>query len=219
MFIGHFAVALAAKKAAPKTSLATLFLSVQLVDLLWPIFLVLGIEHVRIDPGNTAVTPLDFYHYPFTHSLLAVIIWSFGFGVLYFLFKRYKTGALVVGAGVFSHWLLDALTHRPDLPLFPGSSVNIGLGLWNSLPGTIVVELSLFVGCLAIYLRQTRARNRIGNIALWSFIGFLLITWIANLFGPPPPSENAIGYVGLAMWLFVPWAMWIEKNRENIVTR
>jgi membrane-bound metal-dependent hydrolase YbcI (DUF457 family) len=215
MFIGHFAVALAAKKAAPKTSLATLFLSVQLVDFLWPIFLVLGIEHVRIDPGNTAVTPLDFYNYPFTHSLLAALLWSAGFGVLYFLIKRYKTGALVVGAGVFSHWILDAITHRPDLPLYPGSATYIGLGLWNSVPATIIVELSLFVGGILLYLRTTGASNRSGRIALWSLVAFLIVVWISNLLGPPPPSETAIGYLGLAMWLFIPWGMWIEKNRSN----
>src|SRR3989339_132004 len=117
MFIGHYAVALAAKKGAPKVSLGTLFIAAQLVDLLWPLFLLLGLEHVRIDPGNTAFTPLDFYDYPITHSLVGAVGWSMLLGGVYYGFRRERKSAVVIGLVVFSHWILDLITHRPDLPL------------------------------------------------------------------------------------------------------
>src|SRR3989339_1594487 len=120
MFIGHYAVALAAKKGAPKASLGTLFIAAQLVDLLWPLFLLLGLEHVKIDPGNTAITPLNFNDYPLSHSLLMSIVWSLLFGGVYYLIKRNKKTSVILGLCVFSHWVLDFITHRPDLPLAPG---------------------------------------------------------------------------------------------------
>ncbi len=216
MFIGHYAVALAAKRAAPRVSLGTLFLSVQLADLLWPIFLLMGLEHVRIDPGNTVVTPLDFYDYPITHSMTASLGWSLLFGLIYFFIRRYPRGAWIVAAGVFSHWVLDAIVHRPDLPLVPGGAVRVGLGLWNSLPGTVVVELGLFVIGTVLYLRATPAKDRIGRYALWSLLALLVLLYMANLTSPPPPSEMAIAIVGLGGWLFVPWAYWIDRHRKSV---
>ena len=132
MFIGHYAVALGAKKISPTVSLGTLFPASQFIDLLWPIFLLLGLEHVRIDPGNTVFTPLDFYDYPISHSLLAVLGWSLGFGLLYYAVQRSGRNALILGALVLSHWVLDFISHRPDLPLIPGMETRVGLGLWNS---------------------------------------------------------------------------------------
>jgi len=213
MFIGHYAVALAAKSARSSISLATLFVASQLVDLVWPIFLLLGVEHVRIDPGNTAFTPLDFYHYPFTHSLLFAFLWSVGFAGIYWILKRDIRGASVIGACVASHWLLDLLTHGPDLPLAPGSSMFFGLGLWNNPIATIAVELGMFVVGIWMYLRVTQPRNRMGDVAFWGLIAFFVMIWAGNIFGPPPPSANAIAIAGNAMWLFVLWAWWIERNR------
>jgi membrane-bound metal-dependent hydrolase YbcI (DUF457 family) len=151
MCIGHFAVGFAAKKLTPKISLGTLFLSVQLVDLLWPAFLILGWERVRIDPRNTVATPLDFYDYPVTHSLVGTACWALILGTAYYLFRHYLRGALVLGAGVLSHWVLDAIVHRPDLPILPRIGPYVGLGLWNSLIGTVTVELGLFVLGVALY--------------------------------------------------------------------
>lgn len=215
MFIGHYAVALAAKKAAPNTSLGTLLISVQLVDLLWPIMLLLGLEHVRIDPGNTAVTPLDFYDYPITHSLIGAIGWSVAFGLLYFAIRRYKRGALVVGLGVFSHWILDLITHRPDLPLGFGGDVFFGFGLWNSLAGTLVVELAILAIGLAVYLRSTAAKDRVGSYGFWLLTVLLSILYVGNMFGPPPPSVPAIVVAGLGAWLFVIWAYVVDRHRKN----
>lgn len=216
MFIGHYAVALAVKKAAPRTSLGTLLISVQLVDLLWPIMLLLGLEHVRLDPGITVVTPLDFYDYPITHSLVGAVGWSAAFGLLYFAIRRYKREALVVALGVFSHWLLDLITHRPDLPLGLGGSAYFGFGLWNSFVGTVVVELAILILGLFLYLRSTNPRDRVGVYGFCSLTIFLLLLYFANLFGPPPPSVEAIAYAGLGGWLFVLWAYWVDRHRTNV---
>lgn len=217
MFIGHFAVGFAAKKAAPKTSLGTLILSVQLLDLLWPILLILGIEHVHIQPGNTAFTPLDFYDYPISHSLLAVIAWGALFGILYYALQRYTRGAWIVAAGVVSHWILDYVTHRPDLPLMPGQTTYVGLGLWNSVLATLIVEGFLFALGVFLYVRTTEATDRIGRIAFWTLVVLLALLWIGNAFGSAPPSEDVLGWIGLATWLFVPWGYWIDRHRKPCV--
>jgi len=214
MFIGHYAVALAAKRAAPRTSLATLFAAAQLLDLAWPLLLILGIERVRIAPGDTAFTPLDFESYPWTHSLLAVAVWAVAFALLYRRRSNDTQAAIVVGALVMSHWLLDLLTHRPDLPLAPGGGVRVGLGLWNSVPGTLAVEGTLFVLGVAAYATGTRARNRTGAVAFWALVVFLAVVHLGNAFGPPPPSARAVAWLALAIWLFLPWAAWIDRNRE-----
>ncbi|MFA6440092.1 MAG: hypothetical protein WCX28_12335 [Bacteriovoracaceae bacterium] len=213
MFLGHFAVALAVKKVAPKISLATLFVAAQLVDLLWPVFLLLGWEHVRIDIGNTAVTPFDFYDYPITHSLVGVIGWSVLFGGLYYSRKRLSRESAVVALVVFSHWVLDLLTHRPDLPLLDNTSMKFGLGLWNSMGGTIFTEVGIFVAGAYLYYRFTSAKNKKGTYALASLLVFLLVMHLGNLFGPPPPNVEMIAVAGNAMWLFVLWGWWIDKNR------
>lgn len=216
MFIGHYAVALAAKKAAPRVSLGTLFLSAQFLDLLWPIFLLLGLEHVRIDPGNTAFTPLDFYDYPISHSLVTVLLWSLAFVLIYNVARRYSRGAWILGACVFSHWVLDFITHRPDMPISPWTTAYVGLGLWNSVPGTIIVEGALFLIGVVLYARSTVAADRTGRYAFWILIGFLTLGWIVNMLSPPPPSETAIAFGGLAFWLIVPWGYWIDRHRRSI---
>jgi hypothetical protein len=214
MFIGHYAIALGAKKVAPQLSLGTLFLATQLVDLLWPLFLLLGIEHVRIDPGNTVMTPLDFYDYPVTHSALGALLWGVLIGGTYLAFNKSVRNAIVIALLVFSHWLLDLLTHRPDLPLVPGTAARFGLGLWNSFLGSIVVEVGLFVGGIVLYLRATRAKDRIGRYAFWSLIGVLALIHLGNVFGPPPPDTRMIAYAGNALWLFVAWAYWADRHRQ-----
>jgi membrane-bound metal-dependent hydrolase YbcI (DUF457 family) len=214
MFIGHFALGFAAKKVAPKPSLGTLFLATQFIDLLWPLLLLLGLERVLIEPGNTVVTPLNFTHYPISHGFLSVIIWGVLVGGLYFVFKKDKKAALWLGILVLSHWILDLLTHRPDLPLLPGSDLKVGLGLWNSLFATILVEGGLFAFGVYYYLKITRAKNKTGVWALWSLVAFLLVIYTSNLFGPPPPEAGPIAYLGFAQWLLIAWGYWIDKNRE-----
>ncbi|HEX8616153.1 MAG TPA: hypothetical protein VF911_01095 [Thermoanaerobaculia bacterium] len=213
MFIGHHAAGFAGKRLAPHVSLGTLFFAATFLDLLWPILLLLDLEHVRIDPGNTAFTPLDFYDYPISHSLVTVLGWSVAVAVVYRIVRKTWNGAAIVGAAVLSHWVLDFVTHRPDLPLWPGGPL-VGLGLWNSVAATIVVEALLFVATLALYLRTTVARDRTGSVALWSLVGFVVIIYIANVTSPPPPSANAIAWAALAAWVFVPWGVWIDRHRR-----
>lgn len=215
MFIGHFAVALGAKKAAPKTSLGTLFLAVQLADLLWPIFLLAGLEQVRIVPGETRFTPLDFVSYPYTHSLIAELLWGAVLGGGYFLLRRNLRAAVVLALCVPSHWLLDFISHRPDMPIVPGGP-RYGLGLWNSVPATLAVEIALYVLGVAVYLKATRASNRTGVYALWSLLVFLFLVYLANAFGPPPPSVTALSFTALALWLTIPWAAWADRHRQPL---
>jgi membrane-bound metal-dependent hydrolase YbcI (DUF457 family) len=212
MLIGHVAVALGAKKAAPKTSLGTLLLAAQLPDLLWPLFLMLGWERVRIVPGITAVSPLDFVSYPFTHSLLADFGWGLLLAGLYLVIKKNRRGAFVIWACVLSHWLLDFISHRPDLPLYPGSRL-VGLGIWNSVSVTLLVEGGLFVAGAMIYSRVTRPRDKAGEYSYKTFIALLVLIYLASLVGPPPPSVNAVEWAGVLSWLFLAWAYWIDDHR------
>ncbi|HEX6903061.1 MAG TPA: hypothetical protein VF789_25310 [Thermoanaerobaculia bacterium] len=215
MFIGHFALGMGAKKMVPEVSLGTLFLAGQFADLLWPTLLLAGVEVVRIQPGVTAVTPLDFVRYPYSHSLLALLVWAVLFSLAYLAFHRSRTAAAVtLGALVLSHWLLDFVVHRPDLPLTLGGSELFGLGLWDSLPATLAVELTLFAAGVALYARSTEALDRQGRWGFWSLVAFLLIVYFANLFGPPPPSVDAVAWTTQAMWLLVLWGWWVDRHRR-----
>ena len=208
MFVGHTALALASKARVPDAPLALLITAVFALDLLWPVFLLLGIERVRIEPGNTAFTPLAFDAYPWSHSLLLACVWG---ALLALVSLRHR---LLVGALVVSHWVLDLVTHRPDLPLWPGRSPRLGLGLWNSVAAPLMVEGLLFGAAIFLYLRASRARDRIGSFALWSLLLFQAMIWLSGPWSPPPPSARAIAWVGLAGVLFVPWAAWIDRHRS-----
>src|ERR1700739_1506995 len=181
MFIGHFGVALAAKRVAPRTSLGTLILAAQFLDFLWPILLLLGFEHVRVAPGITKVQPFDFYDYPFSHSLTMAVRWSLVVGLLYYTVRRCGRGAWVLGSLVLSHWILDLVVHRPDLPLWPGGP-KFGWGLWNYWVLEIALEGALFAVGIWLYLSVTRARDRVGRYAFWALMGFLFLGWVASLF-------------------------------------
>jgi hypothetical protein len=214
MFIGHFGAGFAGKKFNKSASLGTYFMAAQWVDLVWPLLVLFGIEKVKIEPGISSVTPLDFTYYPFTHSLFGVLVWAFLFGLIYFFIKKNKRVAIILGLLVLSHWVLDLLVHIPDLPIFPGLGIKVGFGLWNSLAATLFVEGFVFAAGLYLYLRTTKAKNKTGTFALWGLVVFLIAIYISNLLGPPPQSTEAIGIVGNAQWLIVLWGYWIDKNRE-----
>ena len=217
MFIGHYGLGLASKRIVPSVSLGTLFLACQFADLLWPTLVLAGLESFTIRPGITAVTPLDFEHYPFSHSLLALCVWGVLLGLIYRAVAGSSWRTLVVlFALVVSHWVLDVVVHRPDMPLAPGLGLRLGLGLWNSVPGTLAVEFLLYaIGVLA-YLKSTVARDRIGSLALWALLLFLAIVELANVFGPPPPSVLAVTWSAQAMWLLVAWGYWVDHHRDPI---
>lgn len=216
MFIGHFAVGLAAKRWVPAISLGTLFLAVQLADLIWPSLVSLDIEQVEIAPGITAVTPLDFVSYPISHGLIALALWAAIFALGYWWLRRSPASAIAVAVLVLSHWILDFVTHRPDMPIDFASTHRVGLGLWNSVPGTLAVEVPLFLFGVVLYNRSTRATSRVGTIAFWALIVFLLVVYAANVFGPPPPSVTAVTWSAQALWLLVAWGYWIDRHRQPV---
>jgi hypothetical protein len=214
MFIGHFALAFAAKRATPGVSLAVLIAAAQLADILWPLFLIAGLEQVRIDPGNTALTPLDFVSYPYSHSLVLLVVWGLAMALVCRWLSRDRWLVPVIAGLVVSHWLLDFVTHRPDMPLYPGGT-RLGLGLWNSIAATTAVEVPLFLAGLWIYVRTTRARDRVGRWALVSFAVALLLIYVANIFSPPPPSIPALYLTALVGFvLFIAWSWWADRHRE-----
>lgn len=212
MFVGHFAVALAGKRAAPELSLAWYIAAATLLDLLWPLFLLAGIEHVAIKPGVTAFTPLVLYDYPWSHSLLMAVVWGIALALLARLWKGvgFKTALLLV-ALVVSHWVLDFITHAPDMPLWPGDSPLLGLGLWNSIPGTFIVEGLLWLAGLVLYLQPRQRRSWVGPLAFWSLAGISTVMWAAGPWSVPPPNPQALAWFALIGWIILPWAAWADR--------
>src|SRR4051812_40813649 len=216
MFIGHFALGFAAKRVTPRISLAMLFLAAQFADLLWPVLVGFGVEQVRIDPGNTAFTPLDFVSYPYSHSLAMLALWAVVVGGGYRAVAGGRGTFLTLALLVLSHWVLDFLTHRPDMPLYPGGP-KVGLGLWNSVAATLAIEIALFAGGVFLYVGATRARDGIGRWGFAGLIALLLLVYVASLFGGAPPSVTAIWTASLAgAALIVVWAWWVDLHREPL---
>ena len=213
MFIGHYALGFAAKRMAPRTSLGTLFAAPTLADLLWPVFLLLGWEQARVVPGLNPFLNLWLDDIPVSHSLVALIAWGLLFGYLYRTRTGYTRGALVVGLLVLSHWVLDVLTHRPDMPLYPGS-VKVGLGLWNSVAGTLIVEGAMLVAGVAIYAAATRPRDGVGRYGFWGLVAVLAASYVSSLFAPPPKDMTALATFAIIFgWLFVLFGWWVDKHR------
>jgi len=214
MFLGHYAVGLAAKKFAPQSSLGALMAAPILLDLLWPIFLLIGWEHVSIVPNRNQFLRLQFDFYPISHGLVAVIGWATLYAAVYFGVTRYLAGAIVIWAGVVSHWLMDLIVHLPDLQLYATSRA-YGLGLWNHRWLAIALEVVLLAIGAWIYERQTRASDRIGFYGYVGFVFFLMAAYAAVLIGPPPPSVKKLALVALLAWLMIPWAWWFDKHRTR----
>lgn len=175
----------------------------------------MGAERVRIEPGASAVTPLVFEHYPFSHSLLAVAGWAVLIGGVHYLLCRSARAALVLGLLVVSHWVLDALVHRPDLPVFPHGDLRVGLGAWASLPLTLLIEVPIFLAGVGLYARYTASADAAGRWRWWSLVALLLLIYAGDMLaGGPPPSVAAVAWVGQAQWLFVAWAYWVDRHRH-----
>lgn len=212
MFIGHFGVGFAAKSAGPKVSLGTFFLAAQFADLLWSTLLLLDVEQVEINttPGQL---PLTFTHYPVSHSLLMALVWAGLFAGVYFAIQKDLRGSVVLGLAVSSHWCLDWIVHVPDLPLYPNGPL-LGLGLWQMPLGAHTVELSIFVASVLLYVRITRAKDRLGRWLLVGLVTFLVLIQLSNAVGPPPPSVSAVAWVGQSQWLLVLWGYWLDRHRD-----
>jgi membrane-bound metal-dependent hydrolase YbcI (DUF457 family) len=213
MFIGHFGIGFGVKKIAPKISLAYLFIAAQFLDLLWPTLLLLGFEHVKISPGITKATPLDFIDYPISHSLIMVLVWGIVLGFITWLFMKNYKYPVIIFICVISHWILDLIVHRPDLPIMPGDSVRVGFGLWNSPLIASIIEGIIFIVGVFLYYKYTSSNNKFGKYGLIALIALLIIIHIANITGPPPPNVTAIAWAGQLQWLFVIFAFYVDKNR------
>ena len=205
---------MALKKAEPRVSLGWYFLGVQFVDLLWPIFCLAGLESFTISPGITAYTPLDFQHYPYTHSLVAGGVWALLLAAISYFVYRSQKASMLIAVAVLSHWALDFFTHRPDMPLaFNGPKW--GLGLWNHFAATIIVETSIFIAGLYLYLSSVSFVSKKRKVAFYALVSFLLVVSFMNAFGPPPPSEEAVSYSALGLWLMVAWAHFADAEESK----
>jgi membrane-bound metal-dependent hydrolase YbcI (DUF457 family) len=215
MFVGHLAVALAVKPRARDVNLGWLMAGVCALDLVWPLFVLAGIEHVSIVQGATAFNPLVFDSYPWSHSLVMACAWGAALAAL----ARGRTGrpvGLLLFALVVSHWVLDAASHAPDMPLWPGASPKFGLGLWYSIPLTLIVEGAMWLAGLWIFLRVAPPRTTGARLAFWSFVIICTAMWASGPWEPPPTSERALGYFALIGWLIVPWTAAADRARAMV---
>jgi hypothetical protein len=213
MFIGHYGISFAAKSLDDKIPLWLLFLAAQLVDIGWAVLILSGHERARITPGLMAASPLDLYYMPYTHSLPSAFGWAGAAAVGYWLWRRWTNwdgAAWLVGLTVFSHWMLDFIAHRPDMPLY-GNYYKVGLGLWNSLPATLTVEGGLLCGGVFLYLRAAQGR-RLGFVLLALA---LVAMQLANLLGPPPPSSRVVALTGLGAYLTLAAIVYRLERRRN----
>jgi len=209
MFVGHLAVALVAKRAAPAANLGWLMAGVTALDLIWPVFVLAGLEHVRIVQGATAFTPLVFDSYPWSHSLVMAVVWGLAL-VAVARWRDVRASAGLLVTLVISHWVLDFASHAPDMPLWPGPSPRLGLGLWYSIPLTLAIEGSLWILAIVVFLKG-RPRRREGRVAFWSLVVVSTLLWATGPWSPPPPSTRALGWFALIGWILVPWAALADR--------
>jgi hypothetical protein len=217
VFVGHYGPSFAAKAAKNSIPLWVLFIAVQLLDVFWGIFVLLGIEKVRITPGITATNPLDLYCMPYTHSLLGAMLWSVAAAIAYYVFRKADglSAATLVGAAVFSHWVLDWLVHRPDLPVYD-NSLKVGLGLWNYPAFAFLLEIAVLFGGMYLYMKTTTRVAPGGTFGIVIF-GFVMLTVQAYVFfGPPPTSDKAAAVTALISYFaFAGTVFWLERKRAQ----
>lgn len=214
MGIGHIAVGLASKRWAPRASLGWLVAAPVFVDLLWSIFILLGIEHARIVPGITKAMPLDLEYIGISHSLVTVLAWSLLFAAVYYALHKDGRAAIVLYIGVFSHFVLDWISHRPDMPILP-SGPRVGLGLWNYPMAAVTVEVVMLLGGALLYTRTISGDNKRATVAFWSINAFLLLTNAGAYFGPPPPDVKPMALLNLSALLVV-WAFQAIDRRLDV---
>jgi hypothetical protein len=214
MLVGHFAVAFVGKRIEPGLSLGTLVMAAMFADLLWCVFMIAGVEHVKFQAGKGAGNYIAALDVPLSHSLLMDVVWSALFAGIYFLLRRRRFAAFVLFSAVLSHWLLDFISHKPDMSLAPGSSSHFGLGLWTSLPATIIVEGGFWVIAIVIYVRMTKAKGRLGFFVFWIAVLLWTLAWYGNIAGSPPPSDTAAIRSLVFFSLVIGWAYWTNRLRS-----
>jgi hypothetical protein len=204
MFIGHWAPAMVAATHKQAPSLPILFIAAQLVDWAFFLFLMFGVEAMRVTPGISVMNPMDLHHMPYTHSLLGAAAWAAGFAVLIFATGRNRAAAIIAALVVLSHWFLDLLVHVPDLTI-AGSPPKLGLGLWNHPAIEMPLELILTFGALWMYACTAKPKT----VPLLTLAVVMLALQAFNWFGPVEPEVTlgtsllalfAYGMVTLAAW-------------------
>jgi membrane-bound metal-dependent hydrolase YbcI (DUF457 family) len=217
MFVGHYGVSFAARRLYPSVPLWVFFIAVQLLDIAWAPFILLGIEHVRIVPGITASNPLDLYYMPYTHSLVAALLWSLAAYIGWRVWRARGAAAgaaAAVGWAVLSHWILDAVVHRPDLPLYDNTA-KVGLGLWNQPMAAFGLESLLLLGGVILYVR-TRSERR---VATWIFAAAMLAVHTVAFFGAPPETPSMAAVMALGSYVaFAAVAGWLERGHRREVS-
>jgi hypothetical protein len=214
MLVGHFAVGFLTKRFEPTLSLGTLVLAAMLPDLLWPLFTLAGLEHVNFGSGRGAGNYFEAVNIAMSHSLLLGVVWGGLFALAYTFIRGSARGAWVLTALVLSHWVLDVVSHRPDMPLAPATTPRLGLGLWTSVPLTIALEGGFWLIALVAYARATRAKTRAEDYVLWIAVLLLTLVWYNNVAGPPPPNPETAPIGSLVLFsLVVLWAYWINRLR------
>lgn len=217
MFVGHYAASLALKSFEKRASLGVLFLAVQFVDILFFPFVLAGIERMNIVENFTQSTHFELEYMPFTHSLLAAMLWSIAaFALFRWVFVKKQSVAVVVALAVFSHWLLDLPVHTPDLPLWSDTSPKLGFGLWNNAIATYLFEAGLLLLALWMYLRSTKAVSAAGKYGMVVFVAFLLLVNVSNIFGDPM-VDSRLGLSVFALssyFLFAAIAFWLDQKRS-----
>jgi hypothetical protein len=211
MLVGHFAVGLLAKRAVPSVSVGTFALAAMLSDLLFFVFVIAGAEQARVARGGLIAQNIAL-----SHGLVTNLLWGALLGAGFLLWRRYRPGAWALFAVVLSHWLLDFISHKPDMPLSPGTDLRLGLGLWNSIPATIVLEGGLWIAAVILYARAARPANWAGVVSFWSIVVVLTLAWINNIAGPPPASSS-FAMQGLIFFsLVVAWFYLVNRLRPAV---
>ncbi|HTS51346.1 MAG TPA: hypothetical protein VMH05_25540 [Bryobacteraceae bacterium] len=212
MFTGHLAVALAGKRIEPKISLGTWMTAVMLADLLAFVFMMGGVERFR--PVSGVATNRMLGEIPYSHSLLMNALWAGLLAAGFYLWRRHRRRALLLFGAVLSHWVLDVISHRPDMPLAPGVRPLLGLGLWNSVPATLIVEGGAWLAAVILYVGATKSRNWVGLIAFWIGIALLTVSWLGNITAGIDPNPVRAGVNGLVFFsLMIAWAYWMNRAR------
>jgi len=218
MFAGHFAPAFVAKTVDREIPLWVLVLAAQLLDLLWGVFLLLGVERLAIVPGITAANPLDLVFVPFSHSLAAAGIWALVASMVYANFVQYgraRGTPWIVGAVVLAHWFLDLLVHRPDLPLL-GTRLKVGLGLWAYPLPSLLLELGLLAGSLWWHDRRARPSSPRLRYGLLVLAALLVVIQLGAAFGPPPPSAHVVAVSAVATSVAITAVVyWLERSERR----
>lgn len=216
MHVGHFAAGFIGKRIEPQLSLATMILAAMLADFLWCVFILAGVEEVRIGSGMGAANYFEPINIALSHSLAMLVVWGAVFAGVHFMLRRNTRAALLLFLLVLSHWPLDVVSHNPDMPLAPGINQYLGFGLWSSIPATIVIEGGMWLVGIIVYLRVTRARSRLAFFVFWPIVLLLTLLWYNNIAGPPPPNPRVVPIASFIYFsLVVAWAYLIDRLRPT----